>query len=188
VSRTYTAGKWYLDFGYHEVPAHLPEYTDEFVFELEPVETLRVSDYASDLMYESNLRVRGFSPAALDRFGSAKPQSDLHPNAIPDWLLERPGDNGYAYAGASEYAGLGGGECNPPYVLELGQTLVAFRNTNGNLYPISGAFPLEIEVEFSDSRGKQHFKTRLQSLIPISGSDDPIVARLRAALSVSANR
>jgi len=188
VSRTYTAGRWFLDFGDHELPADYPEYTDQFVFELEPVETLKLSDHASTPFYDVNLRILGFGPAELDRFGPEVLQGELHPNALPQWFLERPANDGYAYSGASEYAGLGSGECHSPYVLEVGQTLVAFRNTNGNLYPISGAFPLEIEVEFGLGGRTERLNAPMQALVPVSGSDDPIVARLRAALSASANR
>jgi len=188
VSRTYTEGDWYLRFGDRNVPADFPEYIDEFVFELDPVETLKIGSAASDPVYENHLRIRGYGPEALRGFGGEEAQSDLRPNALPEWLLERPGNDGHAFIGASDDAGLGGGGCFSPYVLEVGQTLVAFRDSLGRLYPASGAFPLEIEVEFRAGRQKRRFNLNMQSLVPVTGPEDAFVAQLRRALSANRTR
>jgi len=187
VSRTYTEGDWYLQFGDTNVPAGSPEFIDEFVFELEPIETLKVSSVGPDYVYENNLRIRGYGPEALGSFGEDT-QGEFHPNALPDWLLDRPGDDGYAFIGASKDAGLGGGECFSPYVLDVGQTLVAFRDSLGRLYPALGAFPLEIKVEFRAGRQKRRFNLSMQSLVPIAGPDDAFVAHLRQALAADRTR
>lgn len=188
VSRTYTDGDWYLRFGDTSVPAGMPDYTDEFVFELDPVETLKIGSGSSGPVYENHLRIRGYGPEALQGWGEEETQSAFRPNALPDWLLERPGNDGYAFIGASDDAGLGGGECSSPYVLEVGQTLVAFRDSLGRLYPASGAFPLEIDVEFRAGRQKRRFNLNMQSLVPIAGPDDAFVAHLRQALAADRTR
>lgn len=186
VRRTYTAGEWYLNFGTMDVPTDRPEYTDEFVFKLEPIETLKVGQSVPEFLQDGDLRVRGFAPEA---FPEEIRSTNLEPpNALPVWLADRPGDNGYAFIGASEEAGLGGGECSSPYVLEVGQILLAFRNSNGDLYPASGAFPLEINTEFSTGRRQRERLTlNMQSLVPITGPDDAFVARLRQALAAQPN-
>lgn len=178
VRRTYSEGEWYLSFGNTEVPEGYPEFIDEFVFALEPVETLRRGADPTDFAYERDLRIRGFGPVAAERLPPA------HPNALPGWLSESPGRDGYVFIGASEHAGLGGGECAGPYMLEVGQTLLAFRDSIGRLYPSSGAFPLKIDVSFlTNQRQREEFAINMQSLIPISGSDDPFVASIREALA-----
>jgi len=186
VRRTYTEGEWYLQFGDTNVPAGRPEFTDEFVFELDPVETLKIGGGAPDFLYETHLRVRGFDPEVLR--GVENTQASSHPNALPVWLFERPGDGGYAFIGASDDAGLGGGECSSPYILEVGQTFLALRDSIGRLYPASGAFPLKIDAEFlSGQRRQEHLTLNMQSLIPINGPDDAFVARLRQALAAKTN-
>lgn len=187
VHRTFTQGEWYLQFGDTDVPEGRPEYTDVFAFELEPVETLKVGGSPVDFLYEKELRIAGYDPGV---FGST-PQGESsvpasHPNSLPVWLLERPGDGGYAFIGAAEGSGLGGGECAEPYFLEVGQTLVALRDSLGRLYPADGAFPLPIEAEFRLPNGRANKVTlNMQSLIPINGPDDPFLGRLRLALAAS---
>jgi hypothetical protein len=187
VSRTYAEGSWYLDNGDLNLPAGYSEYTDEFVFKLEPVETLKAGRPVPDYLQDGDLRVRGFSPAALSQ--EMQPTNWSTINALPDWLPERPGDQGYAFIGASEEAGLGGGQCSMPYVLDIGQTLLALRDSAGRLYPASGAFPLEIDTEFLvGRRDHRRLSINMQSLIPVSGPDDPFVTRLRQALASRPNQ
>ncbi|WP_395943128.1 hypothetical protein [Brevundimonas sp.] len=186
VNRTYSEGSWYLNYGDLKVPSDYPEYTDEFVFKLEPVETLKVGRPLPDYLQAGDLRVRGYSPAALPV--EIQPTSWATINALPDWLPDRPGDQGFAFIAASDTAGLGGGECARPYILEVGQTLLAFRNSNGTLYPASGGFPLQIDVEFrTQNRARERFSLNMQSLVPINDPEDAFVARLRQALASRPN-
>lgn len=185
VHRTFTQGEWYLLEGSTEVPEGHPDFTDVFAFELEPVETLKMGGDRSNFVYEKELRIAGYDPGVLGMRLPSEGQIS-HPNELPDWLLERPGDGGYAFHGASKNSGLGGGECNAPYFLEVGQTLVALRDSLGRLYPMEGAFPLEIETQFLTENGRQErLSLRMQSLIPISGQNDPFLMSLREALAES---
>lgn len=184
VTRTYSLGSWYLDTGETDVPDGYPEYVDQFVFELEVVDTLKGELEGPLWAIERNPRILGYD---LMVFGSGAypvtPSSGMHPNRLPDWLFERPGDEGYAFIGANENSGLGSGECASPYFLEVGETLVALRRSDGRLYPTNSSFPLEIDVEFATGerrRARQHLN--MQSLIPITGTDDPFVGRLREAI------
>lgn len=185
VTRTYSLGSWYLDTGEFDVPDRYPEYVDQFVFELEVIETLKGGLASDQWVIERNPRILGYDAAV---FGSGAypvtPLGPLHPNRLPDWLFDRPGEQGYAFIGASENSGLGGGECASPYFLEVGQTLVALRRSDGRLYPANGGFPLEIDVEFATAdgrRGRHHLN--MQSLVPITGTDDPFVVRLLEAIA-----
>ncbi|WP_374596546.1 hypothetical protein [Brevundimonas sp.] len=186
VHRTFTQGEWYLSEGSTEVPEGHPDFTDVFAFELEPVETLKMGGDPSNFVYENELRIAGYDPGV---FGTSSPSERQisHPNGLPDWLLERPGNGGYAFHGASASSGLGGGECNAPYFLEVGQTLVALRDSLGRLYPMDGAFPLEIDTQFLLENGRrERLSLRMQSLIPISGPNDPFLVSLREALATRA--
>ena len=187
VNRTYSEGSWYLNYGDLKVPSDYPEYTDEFVFKLEPVETLKVGRPLPDFLQNNeDLRVRGYSPAALSLESQRTDWRTI--NALPDWLPDRPGDGGYAFIAASDAAGLGGGECARPYILEVGQTLLAFRNSNGDLYPGSGAFPLQIDVEFrTQNRARERFSLNMQALVPIKDPEDAFAVRLRQALASRPN-
>lgn len=185
VQRTFTQGEWYLSFGNTDVPDGFPEYVDEFVFALGPVETLKIQGDAEHWVYENDLRVAGYDPVV---FEASIVEELSHPNSLPSWVFDRPGDRGYAFMGAAEGAGLGLGSCHSPYVLEVGQTLVALRDSIGRLYPARGAFPLEIDVEFSTERRQtERFGMRMQSLIPIDGPNDPFLVRLREALATRSN-
>lgn len=187
VSRTYAEGEWYLTFGDTNVPEGTPEFLDQLVFELEPLETLKGGGDTLGLVYGQPLRVRGFGPEVVDRGVHENGENARHPNALPVWLPDRPGNGGYPFAGASEYADLGGGDCNAPYVLEVGQTLLALRDSDGRLYSGSG-FPLEIDVEFLiGDRKTDQWSLSMQSLIPINVPEDAFVARLRQALAAGSN-
>ena len=187
IRRTYSRGEWYLNFGDFDVPNDRPEFTDEFVFELSVVETLKDGPRPPEFLYENSPRILGYDRSALeDSSGDEPAELDpaLHLNRLPVWLLERPGDGGYAFIGAAEGSGLGGGECSSPYLLEVGQTLVALRDSLGRLYPDSGAFPLKIDVEFATGQpGRRRFSLNMQSLVPVSGPDDPFLVRLREAIA-----
>lgn len=187
VRRTYSRGAWYVDFGDFDVPNDRPEFTDEFVFELSVVETLKDGPRPPEFLYENSPRILGYDRSAFrDLIADASEDVDTqsHPNSLPIWLLDRPGDHGYAFIGAAEGSGLGGGECSSPYMLDVGQTLVALRDSMGRLYPAAGAFPLEIDVEFATGqRRNRRFALNMQSLVPVSGPDDPFVGRLRQALA-----
>ena len=183
VTRTYSLGSWYLDFGDTELPDHQPEYIDHFVFTLEAVDTLKGSLRPEPWLIEDPLRVVGYD---FSLFGSgAYPASSedwFHPNQLPAWLLDRPANDGYAFIGASQNAGLGGGECFSPYFLEVGQLFIALRMSDGRLYPSHGGFPLEIDVDLVQQEGPRRREVLLmQSLIPISGPDDPFLTQVRAA-------
>lgn len=184
VSRTYTAGERFLSFGEAETPEGWPDHTDEFAFELSVVETLKGGVPSSRMFYEDVLRVRGFG---LEEIRASSPGLGVerHPNALPDWIFDRPANDGYLFGPADQWAGLGGGECNPPYLLDVGQRLVAFRDSMGRLYPADGAFPLELDAVIRSIDGREHdIDITMQSLVPIAGSDDPFLVRLRSALSV----
>lgn len=185
VRRTFIEGDWYLQFGDRDVPEGHPEFIDEFVFELAPVETLKIGGDPSGPIYENHPRMAGYDPSVFRRTpeGTAAPGA-RHPNSLPDWLLDRPGDDGYAFIGAAEGTGLGGGECSSPYVLEVGQTFVALRDSIGRLYPASGAFPLKVDVRFVGGSGRaESLALNMQSLIPVNGPDDPFLSRLRQAVA-----
>ncbi|HZW15921.1 MAG TPA: hypothetical protein VFF66_06665 [Brevundimonas sp.] len=184
VTRYYTLGDWYLQFGDTEVPADRPEYIDHFVFTLESVDTLKGELEEEPWLLEDPLRVLGYDFSLFG--GEAYPASleaRRHPNSLPEWAFDRPADRGYAFIGASEDAGLGGGECARPYFLEVGQLFIAFRRSDGRLYPPGGGFPLEIDVELSTEDGRRRRKTlNMQALIPVLSPDDTLVLRLRGAV------
>jgi len=190
VHRTYSRGSWFLEFGDFEVPEYQPEFIDQFVFELSVVETLKNETPAGGLFYERSPRILGYDMLLWSTLTSEEGEGGdpvPHPNKVPIWLMDRPGDGGYAFIGASADSGLGLGECARPYMLEVGQTLVALRDQHGRLYPPSGGFPLEIDVEFqTEARRARRFGMNMQSLVPVTGPDDPFVLRLREALAVRA--
>lgn len=187
VHRTYTRGSWFMDFGDFDVPDDRPEFIDQFVFELSVVETLKSQAPPIDFLYENRPRIMGYDRSALSGTGGEHDEAaeaGPHPNSLPAWLFERPGDGGYAFIGASDHSGLGTGECSSPYFLEVGQTFVALRDSLGRLYPAAGAFPLEVDVEFlTGNRRTDRFALRMQSLVPVSGPEDPFVIRLRQAVA-----
>jgi hypothetical protein len=185
VTRNYTLGDWYLQFGDTEMPAGRPEYIDHYVFTLEGVDTLKGELDPEPWRLEDPLRVVGYD---FSLFGSGAYPVPLegrrHPNSLPAWLFDRPADRGYAFIGASEDAGLGGGECFSPYFLEVGQLFVALRMSDGRLYPPGGGFPLEIDVDLSTEGGGRHRETlNMQSLIPVLSPEDPFVSRMRRAVA-----
>ncbi len=181
VRRTFTEGDWYRQHGDTDVPAHMPEYIDEFVFELTIVETLKNDTPPRDTIYENNLRISGYSLSELtSSMRQATPAR--HPNSLPDWVLDRPGDQGMAFGGAMEGAGLGFGSCNAPYLLDVGQRFVALRDSMGRLYRMFGGYPLQIDAEF-DAHPGERVSFNMQSLIPIESADDAFLVRLRRALS-----
>jgi len=184
VTRTYSLGSWYLDTGELDIPDRFPEYVDQFVFEFEVIDTLKGALASEPGLIDKNPRILGYESTV---FGSGAypvppPDSVPHPNRLPDWLFDRPAVDGYAFIGADEDAGLGGGECASPYFLEVGQMLVALRRSDGRLYPASGGFPLEIDVDFATERGRrERGHLNMQTLIPITGMDDPFLGQLRQA-------
>ena len=184
VTRTYSLGSWYLDTGEMDVPDRYPEYVDQFVFELEVIDTLKGTLASEPWLVDKAPRVLGYETTV---FGSGAypvppPEGAPHPNRLPDWLFDGPAVAGYAFIGADDNAGLSGGECASPYFLEVGQTLIALRRSDGRLYPAGGGFPLEIDVDFANERGRrERGHLNMQSLIPITGSDDPLLDRLRQA-------
>lgn len=184
VTRTFSRGDFYLRFGDMELPDDYPEYIDFFAFELRPVETLKGAEPVDPLFFEHSLRVGGYDQTEFPTNSREDDSEGRAFNSLPGWLFDRPGHDGFAFHGASEHSGLGGGPCNPPYALEVGQTLVALRMSDGQLYPADGAFPLGIDVEFRDGQNqRRRFQINMQSLVPISGADDPFVVRLKAALA-----
>lgn len=185
VTRTYSLGSWYLQFGDTDVPVREPEYVDYFVFTLEAVDTLKGTLEPEPWLIEDPLRVAGYD---FSVFGSGaypvSPEGRPHPNSLPAWVFHRPANDGYAFIGASEDAGLGSGECSSPYFLEVGQLFVALRRSDGRLYPSSGGFPLEIDVELKPERGPRRRESiNMQSLIPITSADDPLIVSLREAIA-----
>lgn len=185
VTRNYTLGGWYLQFGDTEMPAGQPEYVDHFVFTLESFDTLKGELEPEPWLLEDPIRVVGYD---FSLFGGAAYPVPLegrgHPNSLPEWLFERPADDGFAFIPASEDAGLGGGECASPYFLEVGQLFVALRMSDGRLYPSGGGFPLEVAVELSTEGGGRRRETLImQSLIPVGSVDDPIVLGFKQAIA-----
>lgn len=187
VWRTYTEGEWYFQHGNTNVPDHEPEYIDQFVYELSVVETLKGAPDTASFLYNNHPRVLAYGAAELFQAYARPGQADavaLHPNRLPEWLPERPGNDGFAFTGgAAQGAGLGLGECNGPYMLDVGQTFIAFRDNIGRLYPASGAFPLSIDAEFRSQGRWVRAGFNMQSLIPISDSTDPFLVQLRQALA-----
>lgn len=185
VTRSYTLGRLYLDFGDTEQSADRPEYIDDFVFTLETVETLKGQLAAEPWLLEDPLRVVGYD---FSLFGSEAYPVSLdgrqHPNSLPEWVFERPANRGFAFIRASEDAGLGSGECARPYFLAVDQLFIALRKSDGRLYPPGGGFPLEVDVELSTERGGRRRQTlTMQSLIPIASPDDPLVSKLGLAVA-----
>lgn len=177
VSRSYTRGWWFLNYGNTDVPPEFPEYTDYFAFRLDVVETLKIE--ADDFPYNSVLRLEASDVSRWNEFADHENKELLHPNQLPPWFIERPGDNGYAFVAEKWH----GQDCNIGYVLEVGQQFVALRDSSGRLYPASGRRALELDVEFGSRTGQtEQFSLNMQSLIPISGPDDPFVLSLRAAI------
>jgi hypothetical protein len=185
VTRTYSLGRWYLEFGETEIPDHQPEYVDHFVFTLEAVESLKGTLDAEPWLIEPVPRVLGYDTSVVGSGAyPVSPEGRRHPNSLPAWIFDRPADGGYAFIGASEDAGLGGGECFSPYLLEVGQLFVALRMSDGRLYPPGGGFPLEIDVELVPQEGPRRRESiNMQSLIPIASADDPLVGSLRRAVT-----
>ena len=149
VSRSYSLGWWYLSYGDTDLPPEFPEYRDEFAFKLEVVETLKMEADPDHPIYNSSLRIEGSDSVWGEDIPAGAGDFD-HPNRLPPWLLERPGDDGYAFAAANP----NGGTCAMGYVLEVGQQFLALRDSVGRLYPASGAFPLEIDAEFRWQAGR----------------------------------
>ncbi|WP_370238451.1 hypothetical protein [Brevundimonas sp.] len=179
VNRRYTRGWWFGNYGTTDVPPEVPAYSDDFVFGLEVTETLKMEADPNRFPYEAGIRVYGSDTREWDDEIDPRSENFLHPNHLPPWFLERPGNNGYAFVAESWY----NRDCATGYVLEVGQQFIALRDSSGRLYPASGAFPLEIDVEFgARSRRPEQFPLNMQSLIPISGPDDPLVTSLRAAI------
>lgn len=186
VTRTYSLGSWYLQFGNTDVPEHEPEYVDRLVFTLEAVDTLKGTLDEKPWLLEATPRVEGydFSVFASGDHPTAPDGDGLHPNRLPEWVFSRPADDGYAFIGASQDAGLGSGECFSPYFLEVGQVFIALRRSDGRLYPPNGGFPLEIDVELVPEHGNRRRESlNMQSLIPVSGPDDPFVRDLQQRLA-----
>lgn len=185
VTRTYSLGGWYLDTGETDVPDHYPEFVDQFVFELEVIDTLKGALTADNWLVDRNLRMLGYDATVLNVVAAPAPsEARPHPNRLPGWLLDRPGDGGYAFIAANENSDLSLGSCALPYILEVGQTLVALRRSDGRLYPSDGAFPLRIDVEFNTGeRRRRREHLTMQSLIPVTGADDPFVTRLNEAIA-----
>ncbi|HYD86628.1 MAG TPA: hypothetical protein VEA80_04075 [Vitreimonas sp.] len=185
VWRTYTEGEWYLRNGDTNVPDHEPEYVDQFVYALSVVETLKGATDTASFLYEQNPRILAYGATELfQAYGRQADAVASHPNRLPDWLPERPGDNGTAFTGgATQEAGLGLGECNGPYFVDVGQTFIALRDNIGRLYPSSGGFPLTIDAEFRSRGLRERVSFNMQSLIPIRDNTDPLLTRLREALA-----
>lgn len=186
--RTYSEGEWYLLFGQSDPPDNRPEFINEYVYELAVLETLKGAAQAGSEYYENEPRILAYDAGEWRAFHNQRGEAALIPetfNALPDWLAAHPGHDGYAFSGgAAEGAGLGGGGCNGPYFLEVGQTFVAFRDSMGRLYQ-SGAMAsngLSINAEFRTERGRrERVSFYLQALVP-TYDDDPLLTRLRSAL------
>ena len=186
VTRTYSLGSWYMEYGDTDFPDQLPEYVDHFVFTLEAVDTLKGSLEPEPWLLEVPLRVAGYEFSVFGSRAYPVPLEGaaLHPNRLPEWVFYRPADDGYAFIPASEDAGLGSGECSSPYFLEVGQLFVALRMSDGRLYPPGGGFPLEIDVELDQEQGPRGRESlNMQSLIPVRSVDDPLIATLRRTIT-----
>lgn len=184
VHRAYSLGGWYLNYGDTDLPADYPEFTEQFVFGFEVDQTLKMEGDPNHVIYDDEPRVLGYDTSVMGDQSGAAPGGFSHPNQLPPWLTQRPGNEGYAFQGADQTSGLGGGQCSPPYVLEVGQQFIALRDSLGRFYPASGAFPLEIDAEFRWQSGRtERLPLRMQSLVPISGPDDLFVQSLRAAIT-----
>lgn len=186
--RTYSEGEWYLQFGQGDAPDNRPEFVNEYVYELAVAETLKGAAQAGSEYYENHPRILAYDAGEWRAFFIQHRAAAVIPeifNALPDWLTTQPGHEGYAFTGgAAEGAGLGGGECNGPYFMEVGQTFVVFRDSMGRLYQsgMMASNRLSIDAEFRTEHGRhERLSFSLQALIPIH-DDDPFVARLRSAL------
>lgn len=183
VTRSYTAGGHFLSFGARDVPEGWPEFIDTYAYELTVAETLKGGVPSNADFYEDVLRVRGFGLEDLRVSLGEFAFEDRHPNALPAWVLEHPANDGFLFLPADEWAELGGGGCHLPYLLDIGQRLVAFRDSMGRLYPSDGAFPLAVNLTIGTGDGQREaFEMTIQSLIPINGPDDTFLTRLRSAL------
>lgn len=99
VQRTYSQGQRFLTFGDATVPADVPEFTDFFVFELEPVEILK-EGLARNIGFELEvLRIGGYDTGVWGGRSEPANKPGAHPNSLPVWLFERPGEDGYAFIG-----------------------------------------------------------------------------------------
>ena len=187
VSRTYSEGQWYLSTGETDVPEHQPEYIDQYVYELSVVEPLKGATDTASFLYEDHPRVLAYGATEVfEAYGRETQASAVraHPNRLPEWLTDRPGNEGTAFTGGAEVgAGLGLGECTGPYFLDVGQTFIALRDNIGRLYPASGAFPLRIDTEFRSGGRRVRMSFNMQSLIPTTGDDDPFLMSLRQHLA-----
>jgi len=136
--RTYSEGESYLQFGPGEVPDNRPDFVNEYVYELAVVETLKGAAQAGSEYYENHPRILGYDAGEWRDFYRQHDATSLIPerfNALPDWLTTQPGHDGMAFTGgAEEGAGLGSGQCNGPYFIEVGQAFIVFRDSMGRLY------------------------------------------------------
>ena len=79
----------------------------------------------------------------------------------------------------------GSGQCNGPYLIEVGETFVVFRDSIGRFYPsgMMATNALSIDAEFRTERGRRERTSfNMQTLVPSTGNDDSFLARLRSAL------
>lgn len=188
VTRTYTLGDWYLNFGNTNAPGWEPEFVDAFVYELSVVETLKGREPpADDPVYEHRPRILAYGAGEFRRNASdAGTPFDGPFDALPDGLLDRPGHDGHVFRTAREHNDILFGDCDQPYIIDIGQTFVALRDSVGRLYPADAGFPLEIDVEFGTKDGPpKRFSFNMQSLVPITGEQDPYLMRLRRALAAN---
>lgn len=179
VTRTYALGEWYLNYGNADLPKWQPEYVDEFVYELTVVETLKGSaSPADDVLYEQHPRILayGANETRRDRAAAGVPVEGVF-NALPEGIFDRPGHNGYPFRRAQERNEIFG-NCQSPYVIDVGQTFIALRDTSGRFRP------LPIDVEFvTKADGPKRFTIDMQLLVPIIGDQDVFLVRLRSALA-----
>src|SRR5262249_7347849 len=128
--------------------------------------------------YENHPRILAYDAGEWRDFYRQHNATSLVPetfNALPDWLTTQPGHDGMAFTGgAEEGAGLGSGQCNAPYFIEVGQPFVVFRDSMGRLYQggMMASNRLSIDAEFRTEHGRhERLSFSLQALIPIQDSD-----------------